>query len=281
MKVRKICVYLYLGLFLFLFLVPVLTVVTNGFMGETEIKESYGSVLSGGQGELQWKLFPLYPTLRSYLELLFDSPGFFVMFWNSCKQVFPTVFGQLLVGLPAAWAFSQYSFTGKKVLFSIYMILMILPFQVTMVSDYLVLSSVHLLDTAFSVIIPGIFSTFPVFLMTKFMKAIPKSLLEAARVDGAGEFGIFMKIGLPLAMPGMLAVGILEFLECWNMIEAPMTFIKTEARQPLSLYLSHITGDRMSLAFAASVLTMIPPFLLFIWGQEYLEQAIAASGLKE
>lgn len=281
MKVGKICIYLYLGLLLILFLLPVFTIITNGFMGEAEMKESYGSVLLGMDGELKWKLFPLYPTLRSYLELFFDSPGFFVMFWNSCKQVFPTIFGQLVIGMPAAWAFSQYSFAGKKILFDFYLILMVLPFQVTMVSDYLVLSRLHLLDTAFCVILPGVFSTFPVFLMTKFMKAVPKSLLEAARADGAGEFILFIKIGIPLAMPGMISTGVLEFLEYWNAIEAPVTFIKTEARQPLSLYLSNITNDRMSIAFAACTLTIIPAFLIFIWGQEYLEQGIAASGLKE
>lgn len=260
---------------------PVVTILTNSLMGEAELLQSYGSVLGGGEGELSWKLFPLYPTLHAYAELLLDSPGFFVMFWNSCKQVLPILAGQLFVGLPAAWAFGRYEFPGRRILFTLYMILMILPFQVTMTSTYLVLSKMNLIDTAYAVILPGIFSTFPVFIMTKFFRAIPRSMIEAAKVDGAGELHIFLHIGLPLGMPGILSAVLLSFLEYWNALEAPMTFLKTEEKYPLSLYLPNITADRMSVSFAASVVMMFPAFLIFLWGQEYLEQGIAASGLKE
>lgn len=260
---------------------PVLLLAAGSFLGKEELMESYGSVLYSTDGTLTWKLIPMYPTLSAYVRLLLDSPDFFVMFWNSCIQVFSILAGQLLTGLPAAWAFARFSFPGRKILFSLYMLLMILPFQVTMVSSYTVLSAFRLLDTHLSIILPGIFAAFPVFLLTKFFEGIPNSLLEAAKVDGAGEMKAFFYIGLPVGMPGIFSCVILNFLEYWNAIEAPMTFLKTRSMFPGSLYLSSITADNAGISFAASMVIMAPSVLLFVWGQSYLEKGIAASGLKE
>ena len=189
--------------------------------------------------------------------------------------------GQIIVGMPAAWAFGRYRFRGRRILFLLYMILMVMPFQVTMVSSYLVLSRLSLLDSHLAIILPGIFSTFPVFIMEKFFRSIPAALIEAAEVDGAGPFQVFWNVGVPLGIPGVMSSLILNFLEYWNAIEAPMTFLKTKAKIPLSLYLPEITVDQMGVSFAASVIMMMPAILIFLWGQEYLQQGIIASGLKE
>ncbi len=279
--VKKRAVFLLLCLAAGILLFPILLLALNSFMGEEELLSSYGAALYDIKTELQWKLLPMYPTLKAYVELLLDSPDFFVMFWNSCKQVFPILAGQTIVGLPAAWAFGRFSFKGKRPLFYLYMVLMILPFQVTMVSSYGVLSSLKLLDTGWAIILPGVFSAFPVFLMTKFFQGIPDSLLEAARVDGAGELLTFVYVGLPLGFPGITASLLLNFLEYWNAIEPPMTFLKTESKFPVSLYLSSISLEEAGTAFAASVIIMAPAVFLFAWGQSYLEQGIIASGLKE
>ena len=260
---------------------PLVVMVCNSWMGAGELMEAYGGVLGDSKTEVSMRLLPDYPTLRPYVELLLDSPDFFVMFWNSCRQVFPVLIGQVLVGMPAAWAFARYRFRGRKILFLLYMILMVMPFQVTMVSSYLVLSGLSLMDTHLAIILPGIFSTFPVFIMEKFFRAIPEALIEAARVDGAGPFQIFWRVGVPLGLPGVMASLILNFLEYWNAIEAPMTFLKTKSKLPLSLYLPEITTDQVSVSFAASVVMMLPAVLCFLWGQEYLQQGIVASGLKE
>ena len=246
-----------------------------------EIKKAYGAVLGEDIGNVAIRLVPQYMTLRSYVELLLDSPDFFVMFWNSCRQVFPILAGQILIGMPAAWAFARFRFRGRRILFFLYMLLMIMPFQVTMVSNYIVLSKLSLMDTHLALIVPGIFSTFPVFIMEKFFKAIPEAVLDAAKVDGAGDLQIFMKIGLPLGMPGIMSSSILCFLEYWNAIEAPMTFLKTKSKLPLSLYLPDITTEQLSVSFTASVVMMIPAILIFAWGRDYLQQGIEASGLKE
>ncbi len=278
---RRFIPYLLLSLLAVLMVFPVLTMAAGSFMGVKELSDSYGAVLNSGDKAIRWKPFPQYPTLQPFVELLLDSPDFFVMFWNSCRQVFPVLLGQTLIGMPAAWAFARYKFPGRKALFLLYMILMIMPFQVTMVSSYLVLSRLSLMDTHLAICLPGIFSTFPVFIMEKFFRAIPEPLLEAARVDGAGPFALFWHIGIPLGLPGVMSSLILNFLEYWNAMEAPMTFLKTKAKLPLSLYLPEITTDQMSVSFAASVIMMLPAVLGFLWGQEYLQQGIAASGLKE
>lgn len=265
----------------FLMVLPVLMMVCNSMMGPQELKEAYGAVLGDGTGKLWARLLPVYPTLRPYVELLLDSPDFFVMFWNSVKQVCSILAGQTVVGTMAAWAFARYEFRGRKPLFVMYMILMVMPFQVTMVSSYLVLSELSLLDTHLAVILPGIFSTFPVFIMEKFFRAIPKEVLEAAQVDGAGDLMIFLRIGIPLGSPGIISALILNFLEYWNAMEAPMTFLKTKSKLPLSLYLPDITADQMSASFVASVIMMIPAVLGFLWGRDYLQKGIEASGLKE
>ena len=141
MRKKKTAVRIGVTLFVLILIFPILLLAAGSLMGPAELKESYGSVLYGSGGELQWKLFPLYPTLKAYLQLLLDSPDFFVMFWNSCRQTFTVLAGQLCVGLPAAWALGRYRFKGRKLVLYLYMILMILPFQVTMVSGYTVFFS--------------------------------------------------------------------------------------------------------------------------------------------
>lgn len=278
---KKRMLFLTLGAVGILFVMPLLVMVFASFMGVEELTATYGGVLRDGEESIDFVLLPRYPTLRAYVELLLDSPGFFVMFWNSCKQVFPVLAGQLVIAVPAAWAFGQYEFKGKRCLYFIYMILMILPFQVTMVSSYLVLSELQLLNSHLAVILPGVFSAFPVFILTKFFKSIPKAVIEAARVDGANDAQIFFRIGLPLGYPGILSVMILGFLEYWNAMEQPMTFLQDKELWPLSLYLPNITADKVSVSFVASVVMMIPAVLIFVFGQKYLEEGIAASGLKE
>ena len=181
---------------------PLWFMVEGALMPLDELNATLGPVLAGGGGTAFWPLLPSWPTLQPLAELLLDTPQFFVMFWNTCKLVFPTVLGQLLVGAPAAWAFSRFRFRGRRLLFTVYIVLMLMPFQVTMVPSYLVANGLGLMDTLWAVILPGIFSTFPVFIMAKGFDAVPDALLEAAALDGAGPLQTFFRIGLPLGVPG-------------------------------------------------------------------------------
>ena len=261
--------------------IPLWMIISASFMGSEEMTQNLAPVLSDKTGYALWPLLPQYPTLHSYVELLLDSPEFFTMFWNSCGQVFPVVIGQILVGVPAAWAFARYDFWGKKFLYAIYIVLMLLPFQVTMVSSYFVLDRLGLMNTVWAIILPGAVSTFPVFLMIRFFAAIPTALTEAAALDGAGPWQIFWYIGLPLGAPGILSAVVLGFLEYWNMLEQPMTFLKDKTLWPLSLYLPAVTSENAGASLAASVIMLLPALLIFLFGQRYLEAGISASGLKD
>ena len=260
---------------------PVFFLAAGSLMGAGELKELLQPVLTGGEGFASWKLFPRYPTLRSYVELLLDSPEFFVMFWNSVKLTGGILVGQLLVGVPAAWGFARFSFPGKKLLFIIYIALMMMPFQVMMLSNYLVLDSLGLLDTLTGIILPAVFSTFPVFIMYRFFEGIPEALMEAARLDGAWELRLFIRVGLPLGSPGIISAMVLGFLEYWNLIEQPMAFLKTKSLWPLSLFLPNINMEKAGLAFAASAVVLLPAVLVFLAGQDYLEQGIISTAIKE
>ncbi len=261
--------------------VPLWMLLSASFMGSREMVHNLAPVLSEEAGYAHWPILPQYPTLKPYVELLLDAPEFFTMFWNSCKQVFPIVAGQIVIGAPAAWAFARFRFRGKGVLYALYIILMLMPFQVTMVSSYFVLDRLGLMNTVLAIILPGAVSTFPVFLMIRFFAAIPSALTEAASLDGAGAWQIFIHLGLPLGVPGILSAVVLGFLEYWNALEQPMTFLKDQTLWPLSLYLPTVTAENAGASLAASVIMLTPALLIFLFGQKYLEAGIAASGMKD
>jgi len=250
-------------------------------MSQRELQDNLKQILSGGFGYASWSIFPRYPTLKFFVETLIDSPDFFLMFWNSVKLVVCILGGQLLIGVPAAWGFAKYKFPFKKIIFLIYIILMMMPFQVTMLSNYLVLNNMKLIDMHASIILPAVFSTFPIFIMYRFFCGIPDSIIESAKIDGASALLVFTKIGLPLGSAGVISAMVLGFLEYWNLIEKPLAFLKTKALWPLSLYLPNITLNEAGQAFAASIITLIPAILVFFGGQDYLEQGIVAAASKE
>ena len=260
---------------------PVLLLITGSVMGNGELKECLSPIFAEELAFVSWKLVPDYPTFENYGKLLFLTPQFFVLFWNSIKIVGCILLGQLLVGVPSAWAFAVYKVKGSRALFALYVVLMLLPFQVTMLSSYLVLNRLGMLDTHQAVILPAVFSTFPVFLVYGGFRSIPMQLFEAARIDGAGEFTIFRRIGLPLGKSGLLSAMVLGFLEYWNMMEQPLAFIRDKSLWPMSLYLPEIGGNLAGSALAAAVVILIPAWFVFLLGRDYLEQGIAVSGMKE
>ena len=116
--------------------------------------------------------------------------------------------------------------------------------------------------------------------MQRGFDAVPKSLLEAAAIDGAGLWQQFFRIGLPVGLPGVLAAMTIGFLDAWNALEQPMTFLKTPSLWPLSLYLTNTNGSNLALTMAASLVMLLPAILLFSFGQKYLEQGILAGAVK-
>ncbi|WP_242964888.1 carbohydrate ABC transporter permease [Scatolibacter rhodanostii] len=280
-KTKKILITLLLLIGLFPTIWAVWSIFSGSLMAKDELNHTIGPVISGREGMASWPLLPSYPTLQPLTELLLDTPQFFVMFWNSFKLVVPSVLGQLLFGTPAAWALSRFRFRGRKALLAFYISLMLLPFQVTMVPNYLTINSLHLMDTIWAVILPFAFSAFPVFIMTKGFDSVHRSIIEAADVDGAGYVRTFISIGLPLGVPGILSALVMGFLDTWNAIEQPMLFLKTPSLWPLSLYLPRIAEEKLGVAMVSSLIMLLPAALIFLFGQKYLVLGIQSAGVKE
>lgn len=263
------------------FCIPVIILLCGSLVDEIEWAERIGPMILDNEQYIEWNWIPDYPTLVNFKELLFFRPQFLTLFWNSIGMVLLILVGQLVVGLPGAWSFAVYHFKGKRILFSLYVILMILPFQVTMLSKYLVLCRLGLMNTGWAVILPAVYSTFPVFLFYRGFCGLKREILEAARMDGASEWRIFWEMGIPLAKGGILSALVLSFLECWNMMEEPMAFLKDKSLWPLSLYLPEIGIEQAGMACCASIITLTVSLFIFVLFKDYLEMGIVSSALNE
>ena len=260
---------------------PLWFMVMGSLMSVEELSMTIGPAITGVEGHSVWPLLPSWPTLQPITALLLDTPQFFVMFWNTFRLVIPSIAGQLVFGAPAAWALSRFRFRGRKIVATVYIALMLMPFQVTMVPNFLVIDRLGMMGSVWAVILPFAFSAFPVFIMMRGFDAVPRALLESASIDGASPVRIFFTIGLPLGLPSILAAMVLGFLDVWGAIEQPMTFLDDPATWPLSLFLPQIVAEEFGLAMAASLLMLMPAALFFFFGQKYLELGIQAAGIKE
>lgn len=272
--------------FAILFLTPIILTITNSFMSSSEISSNYGSVFatnsSGGKvyisEKVNLKFIPDMVSFSQYITVLFKSPEYLLKFWNSVILVGPIVVFQLIVASLASYGFARYRGKLREIIFFAYIILMLMPYQVTLVPNYLVSDWLNLLDTSWAIWLPGIFSPFAVFLLTKFMRRIPSSMIEAAQIDGAGEWQIFRKICMPLCRGAICSAAILVFIDYWNMVEQPLILLSDAEKHPLSVFLSKINAGEIGLAFAVATIYMIPSLLIFLYGEEYLVDGITYQG---
>ncbi|TXK84288.1 carbohydrate ABC transporter permease [Paenibacillus sp. N3.4] len=278
---------LLLGIGALLTLVPIVLTITNSLMTEHEIGLNYdllGEMTDEAAGEkdvfVNLKWIPDWVSFEQYAEVLVRNPKFLHMFWNSVGMVVPIIVGQIVVASLAAYAFAKLRFRGRDKWFLFYLLTMLMPFQVTLVPNYIILDELGLLNTRAAIILPGIFGAFGVFMLRQFMFHIPSSLMEAAKMDGAGHFTIFGRIILPLVKPGLAALTMLLFVDYWNMVEQPLIFLQDVTKQPLSLYLSQISKEARGVIFAASVLFMSPIVVLFLHAQTHFIEGIQLSGIK-
>lgn len=275
-----------MGAVAILFLFPIVVTFTNSFMTAQEIGINYGPIgqmneaAEGGENLFaNVKLLPDLVTLEQYGKVLVGSPRYLTMFWNSVFLVVPIIAGQTFVAAFAAYGFSKLKFPGRDRWFLIYVMTMLMPFQVTLVPNFIMADKLGLLNSPNAVIWPGIFSAFGVFMLRQFMLHIPYAYIEAAKMDGAGHLRIFFTIILPMVKPGLAALVILLFVDYWNMVEQPLIFLDDPFRQPLSVYLSRI-NDEPGIAFAASMLYMTPMVLLFLYAETYFIKGVQLSGIK-
>ena len=268
-----------------MFVMPTLLTITNSFMTQSEITANYGQVFQNAtdgtsyiKDTINLKFIPDKVSFSQYFTVLLKSPDFLYKFWNSVILVVPIVLAQLLVASIAAYGFTRWRGKVRDSIFFFYVILMLMPYQVTLVPNYLVSDWLGILNTRWAIILPGAFAPSSVFLLTKFMRRIPASLIEAAKLDGAGEWRIFWNICLPQCRSALYSIAILVFIDYWNMVEQPLILLPNVDMQPLSVYLSTINAGEIGIAFAAAVVYMIPGLLLFLHGEAYLVEGIAYSG---
>ena len=272
--------------FAVLFLMPTILTITNSFMSASEISANYGSVFAtnsrGGKvyisEKVNLKFIPDMVSFSQYITVLFKSPEYLLKFWNSVVLVGPIVVFQLFVAALASYGFTRYRGRIREIIFFSYIILMLMPYQVTLVPNYLVAGWFKTLDTYWAIWLPGIFSPFAVFLLTKFMRRIPTSVIEAAQIDGAGEWQIFKRVCMPLCKGAVCSAAILVFIDYWNMVEQPLILLSDAEKHPLSVFLSKINAGEIGLAFAAATIYMVPSLLVFLYGEEYLVDGITYQG---
>ena len=269
------------------FLLPTVLTITNSFMTQSEISANYGVIFSGGSQSggttymserVNLKFIPDKVSFGQYATVLIKSPAYLMKFWNSVILVLPIVVFQIAIAALAAYGFTRYRGPIREAIFFFYVILMLMPYQVTLVPNYLVSKWLHLLDRRWAIILPGAFAPFSVFLLTKFMRRIPASLIEAAKLDGAGEWQIFTRVCLPQCRSALYSIALLVFIDYWNMVEQPIILLSDTELHPLSVFLSKINSGEIGLAFAAATIYMIPTLLLFLHGEEYLVEGITYSG---
>lgn len=311
-KLLNIVVIIFAGFAALLFLMPTVLTIVNSFMTSTEISANYGSMLSNMTSDkktfisdnVNLKFIPDKVTFEQYKSVLFKSPDYLLKFWNSVILTVPITFFQIILAILTSYGFSRYPNKIKSIIFFAYIILMIMPYQVTLVPNFLVADKLGLLEetnntTMFNflvklgllketdiialkqrlaIILPGIFSPFSIFLLTKVMKRIPKSYIEAAKLDGASEFQIMTKIHVPMCKGAIVSITMLVFIDYWNMVEQPLVLMKDSDMHPLSVFLSQINTGDIGLAFAVGVVYMIPTILMFLYGEEYLVEGMAYSG---
>lgn len=282
----KVCLTLLAVVTAAIFLIPIILTITNSFMAGSEITSNYGVIFqkndTGGKNYIaeavNLKFIPDMVSFSQYATVLLKSPDYLLKFWNSIILVVPIVVFQLIVAVFAAYGFMRTKGKLSAIVFFSYVILMMMPYQVTLVPNYLVLNWMKLLDTNWSIWLPGIFSPFSVYLLTKYMKRIPIPLIEAAKIDGASEWQIFSKICVPICKGMITSCAILVFIDYWNMVEQPLLFFSSSDKYPLSIFLAKINAEEVGLAFAVATIYMIPSLLIFLYGEEYLVEGIAYQG---
>lgn len=273
-------------IFAIIFLTPIILTITNSFMTQTEISANYGAVFAKTEKGskvfiseiVNLKFIPDMVSFSQYVIVLLKSPEYLIKFWNSVILVVPIVIFQLAVAVFASYGFMRAKGKLKEIVFFSYIILMLMPYQVTLVPNYLVSSWLKIVDTRWAIWLPGIASPFAVYLLTKFMRRIPSSYIEAAQIDGAGEWQIFSKVCFPLCKGCLFSVAILVFIDYWNMVEQPLILLSDSEKHPLSVFLSQINSGETGVAFAVATIYMIPTLLVFLYGEDYLVEGIMYQG---
>ena len=263
-------------------LLPVVLTALYSFFSPEEIKafmETRGNYDASVWMEI--KLAPRVFSLSQYYNILIEDVSVLRLLCNSAMYTVAILLGQALVIPAMAYALSRFRFRGRDAIFFIVIMLMLLPFQVTMVPNVLTLRAMGLLNTAWAVILPTCFAPFYIFLVRQFMVGLPREILEAAEVDGAGTFRCFIHVTLPVCRPILGAAVALSFADCWNLVEQPLTYLAGQTQlMPLSVMFNQLTENPSGVEFAGAALYILPALLIYLYFQKDILSGIQLTELK-
>jgi multiple sugar transport system permease protein len=215
---------------------------------------------------------------------VFDSVPFAEILLNSAKVSLAIVLGQLVTASLAGYAFARLNFPGKNMLFILLMASLMVPAQATIIPVFLLIKWFGLADTLWSLILPAWVSAFGVFFMRQAFMQIPQDLVDAAKIDGAGQWHIFSRVFVPLCAGPMAVLAILSFNTFWNELFRPLIFLSSQQNFTLPLGLVTLQGylgtGSLSVVLAGVVISMLPVLLIFVFAQRYVIEGIARTGVK-
>ena len=227
------------------------------------------------------RLSPRMFSLSQYYQILITDNTVLRLFVNSVMYTLMILLGQAIIIPAMAFALSKFRFPGRDGLFFVIILLMLLPFQVTMVPNVLTLRAMGLLNTIWAVVLPMWFTPFYIFLVRQFMVSLPGELIEAASIDGAGTFRTYVNIVLPVCRPILGAAAALSFADCWNLVEQPLTYLTERADiQPLSVMFNQLANENTGFEFAGAALYILPALFVYLFFQEDILSGIQLTELK-
>lgn len=227
-------------------------------------------------------LFPKKFILDNYVQL-FQKLNIGIYYKNSIIITLVQVASTVLIVLLAGYGFAKYNFKGKNALFLLVLSSTMIPWVATIIPLYIMMNGFGLIDTMMGLIIPGMADIFAIFLARNFMSSIPTPLIEAARIDGAGEFKIFFKLVIPSVKPLIAVIAIQKMLESWNAFQWPLLAVNSDELRTLPLAIAKLSSqyyDSYNLKMAAAAVTIIPVLLVYIAFQRYFVEGISLSGIK-
>lgn len=227
-------------------------------------------------------IFPDHAQWKNYSEVVATLP-FLKFYWNTIITTILKVVGQVFLCSLAAYAFARIQFPGRNALFVLFLGVLMVPGQVFLLPQFLIMKDLGWLNTLTALVVPGLFSAFGTFLLRQFFLSLPKELEEAAMLDGCNHFQIYWRIMLPLARPGLIALAIFVTLWSWNDLMWPLIVNSSPDKMPLSAGLASLQGQHLTnypLLMAGSLLAIWPMIIAFIFLQKHFVEGITLSGSK-
>lgn len=271
-----------LGLLAMMILLPVAMTMLYSFFSPEEIKAFMGTRGNYDAGTfMQVKLAPDMFSLSQYYNILIEDMSILRYFVNSAMYAAAILLGQALVIPMMAYALSRFRFPGRDTIFFVVIMLMLLPFQVTMVPNVITLRGLGLLDTAWAVILPMVVAPFYIFLLRQYMVGLPGEMLEAAQIDGAGTWRCFVHVVIPVCRPVLGAAVALSFADCWNLVEQPLTYLTTRSDlYPLSVVFNQLSSGSTGVEFAGAALYILPALMIYLYFQADILEGVQLTELK-